>query len=146
MDTLIAAARCRGCGGNRGKRIADSPRCTHSREAAGSRFCLHLRHRVHVKNILAQCENASEKATPQSTASPAPLTQGRFFRCALRIFKYANYRCPVRNKGINHSISHPLIQRKICIVLAGSGSFPVSAAASILGYRNKCIRSAPKRH
>ena len=63
----------------------------------------------------------------------APLAQGRFFRCALRIFKYANYRCPVRNKGINHSISHPLIQRKICIVLAGSGSFPVLPALSIPG-------------
>ena len=94
--------------------------------------------------VSVQPKCATEKTTPQSTASTAPLTQGRFFRCALRIFKYANYRCPVRNKGINHSISHPLIQRKICIVLAGSGSFPVLPAASIPGKRNKCIRSCVK--
>ena len=115
------------------------------------RFPAMFRHRDTAITVSVQPKCASEKTTPQSTASTAPLTQGRFFRCALRIFKYANYRCPVRNKGINHSISHPLIQRKICIVLAGSGSFQVSSAASIPGKHNKCIRSCvssplKKRH
>ena len=105
-----------GCGGNRSERNGQDKFPTRGRQS----FC-------------TESAQFLRTATPQSTASTAPLTQGRFFRCALRIFKYANYRCPVRNKGINHSISHPLIQRKICIVLAGSGSFPVLPALSIPG-------------
>ena len=49
---------------------------TQYRSAAQSRFSLHLRHRVHTKNVLAQRQFASEKATPQPASLTAPLTQG----------------------------------------------------------------------